>query len=340
MPVLAQLANVARLTEKVFTHQSPAEMAALYQEKFWQADAAALQAMALSKEPVQQEQVAKLLSVIYSPWLNDVALNFQRLVQAQGYPGSSEVNEECPGYTPNGLVLFFVDGLRLDCGMALQQKLADRGITASLKTQWSALPSLTATAKAAVTPVAGLLSGNQNTVDFIPSVVESGSAFGSHHFKKLLAEQGWQYLEGLEVGDPQGLAWLQTGDLDNLGHHQQRKLPQGIDAVLDEVVDRISHLLEAGWKQVRIVTDHGWLWLPDKLPKAELDKPLVRKQIPRCAILHDNASSGLPQVGWHWNPNVTIAMAPGVSVFTAGDWYQHGGLSLQECLTPVLEITQ
>lgn len=340
LPVLAQLADVARLTEKVFTHNSPVEMAALYQEKFWQADAAALQAMALAKEPLQQELVAKLLAIVYTPWLEAVTLNFQRLVQTQGYPGYREVKEDSPAYHPKGLVLFFVDGLRLDCGMALQQKLLARSINVSLKTQWSALPSLTATAKAAVTPVAGLLSGKQGTEDFIPAVSESGSAFGSHHFKKLLAQQGWQYLEGLDVGDPQGLAWLQTGDLDNLGHHQQRKLPQGIDAVLDEVVDRICHLLEAGWQRVRIVTDHGWLWLPDKLPKVELDKPLVRKHLSRCAILHDNVSTGLPQVGWHWNPNVTIAMAPGIGVFTFGDFYQHGGLSLQECLTPVLEITQ
>ena len=129
------------------------------------------------------------------------------------------------------------------------------------------------------------------------------------------------------------------GDLDNLGHLLQRKLPQEVDAVLNEIVDRISHLIASGWQQVRVITDHGWLWLPDELPKAALDKPLVRKYLSRCTILQDNAHTDLPKVGWYWNENVTIAMAPGVSAFTAGDHYQHGGLSLQECLTPVLEIT-
>ncbi|MCY1457726.1 hypothetical protein D9M71_750460 [compost metagenome] len=31
-------------------------------------------------------------------------------------------------------------------------------------------------------------------------------------------------------------------------------------------------------------------------------------------------------------------MAPGASAFLAGRHYDHGGLSLQECLTPILEV--
>jgi hypothetical protein len=32
-------------------------------------------------------------------------------------------------------------------------------------------------------------------------------------------------------------------------------------------------------------------------------------------------------------------MAPGISSFKAGQHYDHGGLSLQECLTPVIELS-
>jgi hypothetical protein len=42
---------------------------------------------------------------------------------------------------------------------------------------------------------------------------------------------------------------------------------------------------------------------------------------------------------WYWNPNVTIAMAPDICGFTAGLHYDHGGVTLQECLTPVLNIS-
>ncbi|WP_413536268.1 BREX-1 system phosphatase PglZ type B [Rahnella inusitata] len=340
LEILAHLAKVAELTQQVFNHQSPAEMAELYEEHFWQADAAALQAMALAKEPSQQELVANVLKLIYSPWLNEVSLNFQKLVKLNGYPGNNEIKEATADYQAKGMVVFFVDGLRFDCAKKLEQKLDARNLVVGVKTQWSALPSLTDTAKAAVTPVAGLLSGAFDSQDFKPLVAATGSEFSSYQLKKALAQQGWQYLEGLDTGEPDGLAWLQTGDLDNLGHQQQRKLPLGIDDVLEEVADRICHLLDAGWKQIRVVTDHGWLWLPDQLPKADLEKPLVRKYLSRCAILKDNASTSLPQVEWYWNSAVSLAMAPGVSAFTAGDYYNHGGLSLQECLTPVLKVTK
>ena len=37
-----------------------------------------------------------------------------------------------------------------------------------------------------------------------------------------------------------------------------------------EIRDRITELLAAGWKRVRVVTDHGWLLLPGGLPKIDL----------------------------------------------------------------------
>jgi hypothetical protein len=39
---------------------------------------------------------------------------------------------------------------------------------------------------------------------------------------------------------------------------------------------------------------------------------------------------------WHWDPKVEFAMAPGISCFEAGKIYEHGGLSLQECVTPIV----
>jgi hypothetical protein len=41
---------------------------------------------------------------------------------------------------------------------------------------------------------------------------------------------------------------------------------------------------------------------------------------------------------WHWNPAVTIASPPGVGCFRASMEYSHGGVSLQEMVTPVLRV--
>jgi len=342
LTILEQLAFVVEHTEIAFTGPSVEAMANIYQDRFWQADAAAINAMAVAKDINQQQVVADILAIVYTPWLELVTLNFQNLVQAEGYPGKSgqsgEVNESIAQYNIGSQVVFFVDGLRFDTAKTLQQKLDKLAVSTDLKTNWSALPSLTATSKAAVTPIADLLSGSQENDNFTPMIAASGSEFSSYHLKKLLADKGWQYLEGLETGQSTGFAWAQTGDLDNMGHKQQMKMPLNIDMVLEDVVARVDGLLKAGWRHIRIVTDHGWLWVPNKLAEASISKNMVKKRLARCAILKDNVETSELKVPWYWNENVTVAMAPGIAGYIAGDYYNHGGLSLQECLTPVINI--
>ncbi len=45
------------------------------------------------------------------------------------------------------------------------------------------------------------------------------------------------------------------------------------------LLERIEALLGAGWREVRVVTDHGWLWLPGGLPKVDLPKYLTRVNV-------------------------------------------------------------
>jgi hypothetical protein len=103
--------------------------------------------------------------------------------------------------------------------------------------------------------------------------------------------------------------------------------------------ERIRALLDAGWKSIRVVTDHGWLWMPGGLPKAELPAYLAESRWGRCAALKGTASTDLQTVPWHYEPSVSIALPPGISCFRAGTEYTHGGLSVQECVIPVLTVT-
>jgi hypothetical protein len=43
-------------------------------------------------------------------------------------------------------------------------------------------------------------------------------------------------------------------------------------------------------------------------------------------------------LGWHWNPQTSIHFPFGIHSFIAGRAYAHGGVSLQECLVPVIRI--
>jgi len=86
------------------------------------------------------------------------------------------------------------------------------------------------------------------------------------------------------------------------------------------------------------VTDHGWLLLPGGLPKTQLHEGLTETRWGRCALIKEGVKSDLLQLPWRWNPSVFIAYAPGISFFKANEEYAHGGISIQECLLPVLVV--
>lgn len=341
LAMLSSLKDVALHTQKVFKGPDVEAMAKIYKNKHWQADGAVLNAMACATNDTQRHLIAGILAIIYTPWLTRVTENFQDLVKKEGYPGGKgyQINEAHNEYQIGSHVMFFVDGLRFDVAQKLIQRLQEKPKrNVNLTSNWSALPSLTATAKAAITPVHDLLGGDINNDDFIPMLSESSQAFSSHHLRKLLESRDWQFLDGVETGEPKGKAWVQTGDIDHAGHDEQLRLPSRIDDILAEILARIEGLLDAGWKHIRIVTDHGWLWVPDKLPKADLPKDVVAKRSSRCGILKANVKTDRLAQPWYWNDQVRVALAPGISGFVAGDYYNHGGLSLQECLTPVINI--
>jgi hypothetical protein len=111
-----------------------------------------------------------------------------------------------------------------------------------------------------------------------------------------------------------------------------------MDTQLGQIVERVTELKEAGWTRFRIVTDHGWLLVPGGLPKSELSKFEAETRWGRCAVLKDSSHGTPLTFGWDWCKDVQIAFAPGISNFMAGEVYTHGGLTLQECLVPVLEL--
>jgi len=97
-------------------------------------------------------------------------------------------------------------------------------------------------------------------------------------------------------------------------------------------------LMQHGWRRVRIVTDHGWLLVPGKMPKSHLPQQAAESRWGRCAQLKQGVQVEGLTLGWHWNPETPIHFPFGIHSFIAGRAYAHGGVSLQECLVPVIKI--
>ncbi|MBH2043143.1 MAG: BREX-1 system phosphatase PglZ type B [Comamonadaceae bacterium] len=336
---LQHLADLATLSRQVPGGATLAQMAANYQASGWKVDQAAMFALAAVTTKADTDAIGAALRALYLPWLEDSAHRFQELVKAVSGLEHVAAAATAAGAL-DGVCTVFVDGLRYDVAMQLKERLAALGkVTASA--QWTSMPSVTASGKAWASPVAQWVSGKKTDEDFQPSVAADGKPLSTHNFRKLLADHGFQVLDKHESGEPgapHAKAWAECGDLDHYGHAHGIRLARDMSAQLDQIVERLTELNEAGWMRFRIVTDHGWLLMPGGLPKTELSMFEAQTRWGRCAVLKDSSHGTPLTFGWDWCKEVQIAFAPGISNFTAGEDYTHGGLTLQECLVPVLEL--
>jgi len=333
---LAHLAVLAQRTATALGGDSADGMAKLYAEGGYLADDAAVQALACVKAAEDVAAVLAAVRCVYLPWLDDTARNLQDCLATRELPTVKQ--QKCVEASAGECVLF-VDGLRFDIGQRLVAMAEARQLDASAGWRWAAIPSVTATGKPATSPVAGQVRGGNLDADFCPEVSETGEKLSADRLRRLLSAAGFQVLGPAEAGDPRAKnarAWTEYGEFDKLGHDLQAKLASRIEDQLELLLERVQALLDAGWKRVRVVTDHGWLLVPGGMQKVQLPKYLAESRWSRCAWIKDSSHVETPVASWSWNPQEHFAYAPGVHCFVAGQEYAHGGVSLQECLIPVL----
>lgn len=336
---LQHLDTMVTFTRSTLAAGSVDDLAAGYGSFGWKADDAVLRALTEVANSADYDAVTVAIRAVYLLWLEESARYLQKTLDGNFYPGGSCKAAARVSATPGECVLF-VDGLRFDTGKRLSELLIGAGLNVEEEQHWTALPSVTATGKAAVSPVQDKISGEDGSGDFEPAVAATGQSLkGGYHLKKLLKEAGWTILDRGSDGDGQGLAWCEFGDIDHEGHDRGSRLAKHLDNLLREVKERVSELLAAGWQRVRVVTDHGWLLVPGGLPKTDLPSVLVESKWGRCASLKAGAETSERVFPWFWNPNHYFALADGISCYKKGEEYAHGGLSLQECLTLHLVVT-
>ncbi len=333
---LEHLAEVARRTATNASAGTVEELRAWYAEEGWRADRAAVLALTEVTSTDDKETVGRAVNAVYKPWLHAAAVALQTAI---GPNANADTYRAEPVPTPNaGQVVVFVDGLRLDVAHALVDRLAAGGHDAAIEAHLAALPTVTDTAKPAVAPVDQnrLVGGHKLELRRTPI----DRKYDIEVLRELLVDSGLQVLKGIETGDPSGTAWTDVGDLDKRGHDFGTTLVHEIDDEVRKIAERVDALVRAGWQTVTVVTDHGWLLLHGGLDKNSLVKQAaveIRKG--RCARLKDGAESPVPTVPWHWDHHVRIAVANGITCFTDGQEYEHGGVSPQECFVPRVTVT-
>lgn len=334
---LAPLDQLATGAIKPLAAGTAEELAQLYTASGWEVDAAVLASLACITRPEQEEPVITVVRALYLPWLEATARNLQLVRQ----PDPGLLGPRLPRIeAAPGRVILFADGLRFDLAQRLVRVLSAHGLGSRLDWDWAPIPGVTDTAKPYVSPIASLLAGGDLGQGFAPVIASTGKPLTTDRFRSLLQEQGIQVLEGLSAGDVTGTAWAETGGLDRRGHTEGWRLARLVGQELEDLAGRILSLLSAGWAEVQVVTDHGWLLMPEGLPRIDLPKFLTEERWGRCAVLKEQAAVYMPTATWYWSAGVTIASPPGIGCFKAGLEYSHGGISLQELVVPRILVRQ
>ena len=293
-------------------------------------DWAAMCALSAAPREVDREAVTAALRAVYLPWVEAGALSLQELIRVGKAKLAAPSDAE-----PKATTILFVDGLRMDIARELVRRLEADGVKVSLDWMWSGFPTVTATCKPLVSPVAPILKGPPTTSDVLPLSPE-GKPVTKPVLFKLMEAHGWETDSTLL---PDARLWTEAGRFDEEGHALGARLAGHLSAGIRDAADRILELVASG-RSLRIVTDHGWLLMPGGLSHAALDVGLVEPngKRTRCALVKAEAQTSYLQIPWTWNPEVSVATATGARSFFASYEYAHGGVSPQECILPILEV--
>jgi hypothetical protein len=128
----------------------------------------------------REDVMRRVMAALLRPWLDETASRFHKAVARSGL--QTPTDQGAISAEP-GEVLLFADGLRYDVARQLQKQMETMGITGSLTTRWAGLPTVTATAKPAITPLIGEIQGQALPDDFAPAL-QSGKPTSAVELRK------------------------------------------------------------------------------------------------------------------------------------------------------------
>lgn len=256
---------------------------------------------------------------------------------------------------------FLVDALRYEMGRDLAEALQDLGGT-TVEAAANVLPTTTPCGMAALMPRAhGAYEYVLDGGDVVPSLGGTPLRNAADRTALLAERFGDRFFDvtlemvlstaaarlGRQLG-PADVVVVRTQDIDALGEgpslYRARKV---MTDVLAELRTAVQRLIGLGFRTLVFAADHGHVLVPEILPGDVLPTPPGDwKAKKRRSMLGRSRASApgvlvLPagRVGIVGPPELAdFAVAAGFKTFVDGPGYFHEGLSLQECVIPVVTL--
>jgi len=289
-------------------------------------------------------------------------------VESEGWPASGRVrNTEvfdrwvAPALKERGkrVAFFLVDALRYELGVELESLLAKEG-ACELTPVCAQLPTVTAVGMAALMPEAdGNLRLTREGEKLVPTLKGKAVVVPKDRLEYVRSIYGDQCdmidLDDLlamnvspkkkpKLPDTVRLLLVKTTDIDEIGEVNPAKARELMPRALKDILAGLGKLKKLGFDDVVIATDHGFLLLPgqeagDAVPKPSGDWLQVKD---RCLLGSGSANSSCVvfprhEVGIRGDFE-SYAVPRSFGTFSRRVPYFHEGLSLQECVLPVIAV--
>jgi len=254
------------------------------------------------------------------------------------------------------IAFFLVDSLRYEMGRDLGDALVGRG---GMEIRYAAgvVPTVTGCGMAALMPGSdGMLRLVEKDGGLVPALGTRllktsadrmkllADTYGDRFFETTLDELLGSFKKTSKKFQGSDLLVVRTQDPDAIGENLGRwRARRYLSDVIGDIAATVKSLVSCGFSRILISSDHGHMMLPEILAGDVVQGPpgnwLEKKR--RCR-LGSGQSDGpgtitlkADHVGIQGDVQ-EICLPIGFRVFSDGDGYFHGGLSLQEAVVPVI----
>ncbi|MDY7076477.1 MAG: PglZ domain-containing protein, partial [Chloroflexota bacterium] len=327
------------------------------------------QSIAECTECDELEAVTARCRARYREMIDAIQQRFLEAIQKAGWPPDGVLRQTqvfdrfvTPALAAREKVAYFLtDALRFDMGRDLAGALSTLG-EIDLQPVASTLPTITSVGMAALMPGAdNALTMRALGDDLIPHLGERCLKTSADRMKLLAEKYGDRFVDA-EISEFLSLpsvakrkARLKNADLvvvrdsriDRMGETiTLREARKYMTDLLGDLKAAVTQLIHLGYGYVVVATDHGHVLLPEVLPGDVVphspagEWPLKkRRSLLGQQIKEGKGTTVLSAAHVGIQGDATELVVPnGFGVYSRGSGYFHGGLSLQECVLPLITL--
>jgi len=287
---------------------------------------------------------------------------FTAVVKAEGWPVSGRIrNSEvfdrfvAPWLKERKKMAYFlVDALRYELAVELENELS-ASFRTQIKPVCAQLPTVTSVGMAALMPEAnGYLKLVLEKDDLYPYVKGQKVLVPKDRYEYIRKHFGDrchmrdldELVEKPKIRFPETtqLLIVKTADIDKIGETHPLEARRMIPGLVRKIITGVNRVQDKGFNQVVIATDHGFVLLDEQQAGDTVSKPpgewIAIKD--RCLLGKGSSGDGVlvfnkTEVGIQGDFEDYI-VPRSFGTFKKGHPYFHGGLSLQECILPVISV--